>query len=108
MPGLQENRDGLRHRRNVERMRQPGAVEIILSRLENLRLGLKPAKGSGEQNAGEILLENTPVILASFRIERVDETFAVKRAVKIVHHSVTLERPANLCEAVVGAVYDRS
>jgi hypothetical protein len=99
MPGFQEDGNRLGHRRDVQRVGQPRAVEIIFSRLENLGLGLQPAKSAGEEDAGKVLLENAPVILAALGVKCVNETLAVKRAVKIVRHFATLESGSILCEA---------
>ena len=51
--------------RDLERMGQPRAVEIVLARLEDLRLGLQAAERGGEHDPVAVLVEDAAVVLGA-------------------------------------------
>ena len=69
--------------RDLHRMRQPRAVEIVLARKKHLRLRLKLPKRMRMDDAIAIDLERIAVV----RLARAAKRLAVKRLIETVRHS---------------------
>ncbi|MEI9999943.1 MAG: hypothetical protein WDO13_12710 [Verrucomicrobiota bacterium] len=82
----QPDRDRLGDARDFQRVREARAIEIVLAGLEDLRLGLQPAKGRAEHDAVAVLVEDGAVVRRAFGVEGVAEQLAIERAVEVTDH----------------------
>ena len=96
--------DRLRDTRDLEGMRQPRAIKVVLAGLKNLRLGLEPAEGRAEHDAVAVLVKNGAVVVGALRIVRIVQELAVERAVEIARHFAKLAASARRCERVHASV----